>query len=85
MDLDAVQVLTMTEKWQHDARMMTAQTLEMVERKELVSRLEEEEKKRLIILSGICGGGSKIDEGDDRSVMGIGGYVAAFMEKKTSD
>lgn len=27
------------------------------ERKELVSRLEEEEKKRLIILSGICGGG----------------------------
>nr|ABA91248.1 hypothetical protein LOC_Os11g03020 [Oryza sativa Japonica Group] len=28
------------------------------ERKELVSRLEEEEKKRLIILSGICGGGS---------------------------
>jgi hypothetical protein len=30
MDLDAVQVLTMTEKWQHDARMMTAQTLEMV-------------------------------------------------------
>jgi hypothetical protein len=28
---------------------------------------------------------SKIDEGDDRSVMGIGGYVAAFMEKKTSD